>query len=457
LSFDLRGLRIRLKRHESLRLKSGSFSLANLETAGSDSFAVPAFSAENFKINLQNLRMSLAGNLPVNVRDVHFSFKNFTAKSAGELVGKTWSAGNFETNLHTVRLTLKNNKLLDVRSGDFSLQNFLLKGNPRLGEATLSAADLRLDLKAFYLGIEKMSPLVVGDAGLSVKNIKLAQPGGDPFHDIFVRSLTASKQNGTMKLTGFALKPKYSKRIFPKKTVQKLTRKDFELPELIFRGVNFERLLKGELVAQRLLISNPRFDAFQDRNSPDDFSTYKQLPQEQLRKSSVTIHLDTVLLTDGSVHFEEIAPGKWTPGVVEFSSIQVTALNLSNDPANIRRNPVMPVTMKGKFQKQAWLSSRFEMDLSSPNDAFTCQGSAEPMSFGLFNGFLLPSYNFHFEGGEILKMEYSFRADNRSATGKMNLQYQGLDVAVQNDANEKKRLLSEFAELVMLIKNNRRS
>lgn len=455
LSFDLRGLRIRLNERPSLRLRHADFSLANLETAGSDSLAVPAFSAENFKVNFKNLLMSLGENLPVNVREAHFSFKKFQAKSVREASPRTWAAGVFALNLNTLRLTLKNNPILSVSSGDFALQDFLLAGDRRLGESTFSAADLRLDWKAFYAGLENLSPVSLDDASLSLKNAWVRQPGGDPFHDWHVQSLAASKSDETLKINGLEFRPKYSKTVFPQKTAFKLTRKHFEFSTIEMRGLNFDRLLKGDLVARHVAVQAPKLDAFQDQNEPPGAPVYKPTLQEALLKSSLTLHFDTVTMRDGSVRFEEIAPGKTESGVVEFSPLQVTALNVTNDLASIRRKPTMSISARAKFQKRAWVSSQFEMDLSSPSYAFTCEGSAEPMPFALFNGFLTPSANLHFEGGEIKKLSYQFRADNRSARGKMNLQYEGLDVAVQNELQEKRKLLSELAELVLLIKNNR--
>ena len=173
-------------------------------------------------------------------------------------------------------------------------------------------------------------------------------------------------------------------------------------------------------------------------------------PQEALLKAALGITIDSILVKNGQLEFENIALGKTRSGSASLDPLSAVFTNVTNDSARIRKQPILEVAVVGVFQGEHRIVNNFWMDLSSPVYAFSFKGRASEMSFAQFNGFMTPYSNVVFESGHITSIDFEVNADKSTARGKLNLVYDGLEFYWMNKKNKKSRFLSEVVDLLFV-------
>ncbi len=337
---------------------------------------------------------------------------------------------------------------LNLERGQFKI---VKHPSDTLASLTADTFDIKVDGLSFKIDKKGASP-AVKKLNLDIRDLTLHSD--DNLHDIALNRFLLNKEDNSITLTDLTVKPKYSKRDFFSHVQKKKARLDFDFPEIVFQGWQFDQLLQGKFVARTVAINDMKLQILANQNIPIAPNHYEPLPHEALMKAALGITVDSVLVKNGLLEFENIAVGKSKAGLLSFNSLGAVLGNVTNDTARIRKQPILTVEIVGDFQKKHRIYNNFWMDLSSPDYAFSFKGGASTIPFSQFNAILTPSTNIVFDKGNITKMEFEANANKTVARGKLNLDYDGLEFHLLNKQKKKSKFLSQLVDMLFIKNDN---
>ncbi len=333
---------------------------------------------------------------------------------------------------------------LSVERGRFKIVK-----SPADTMAAMAADTFDLDLDGLSFNINKKGTShTVKQVNLDIRNFLLRSD--DNLHEIALKRFSLNKKDNSISLTGLTVKPRYGKREFFAHVQKKTARLDFEFPEIVFHGWQFDQVLHGRFVARSAVVNGMKLQVLANQNLAIDPNHYEPLPQEALLKATFGITIDSILVKNGQLEFENIAAGRSKPGSLRFDPLSAVFTNVTNDTARIRRQPIMAVAVVGEFQDKHRIVNDFWVDLSSPDYAFTFKGRASDIPFAQFNGFLTPCSDVVFEKGQVTSIDFEVNADKRAAKGKLNLAYDGLDFYLKDKQHKKSKFLSKVVDILFV-------
>lgn len=227
-----------------------------------------------------------------------------------------------------------------------------------------------------------------------------------------------------------------------------------EFPNIQIHGCQFHKLLEGALIASKISITEPRIEIFSDSNLPVDPKAYKNFPQESLLKASMGIRVDTIVVKNGTLKYENIPLNKTTTGKIDFDQMEAVFLNITNDTNKIAQNHILEIQAEARLYNKHIIKQHFWINLKSPAGDFTFTGSAANIPFAELNSFFTPALHITFEQGVINSLDYRITANHKTAKGVLTLQYEDIDFSLLNDKKEKKKILSELIDIFLVAENN---
>ncbi|GEM_PF-6054239 len=337
---------------------------------------------------------------------------------------------------------------LNLAGGSFKI---VKNASDSLSSMKADTFDINVDNFSYKMNKKDASP-EVKQFNLDIRQLLLHSD--DNLHEIALNQFSLNKNDNSITLKGLTVRPKFSKQEFFKHVKKKQARLDFDFPEIVFRDWQFDQLLQGKFVARTVAINDMKLQVLANQNIPIAPNHYEPLIHEALLKAALGITVDSILVKNGQLDFENIAVGKTQPGLLSFNALGAVFTNVTNDTARIRKQPVMAVEIVGDFQKKHRVTNTFWMDLSSPDYAFSFKGQTSKIPFTQFNSILTPSANIVFENGTINSMTFEANADKTAAKGKVHLDYDGLAFHVLDKEKKKKKFLSSLVDMLFIKNEN---
>ncbi|MBN7814115.1 hypothetical protein [Algoriphagus pacificus] len=183
-----------------------------------------------------------------------------------------------------------------------------------------------------------------------------------------------------------------------------------------------------KLKAKRLIFDSLELDVFRDKRLPLKEGVYKPMPQALLRSAAIDVEIDTVLVKDGIIRYQEFAPKAMLPGSIYFGD-----LNLAMTPFIMTKEgeeyPVMSTdlfaTTKLMGEGDVVLNGKlfyeypYPMDIEVEMGEFDLTSINNMVSRGVFVKVL---------EGKVTDGKWDFTVDDEIAQGKMNFHYEDLKI-----------------------------
>jgi hypothetical protein len=195
-------------------------------------------------------------------------------------------------------------------------------------------------------------------------------------------------------------------------------------------GIDFRKLLTDQAIhLQWLNIPDLIFEAYLDKRIPDHAGQKPPMPQQVLRKIPFLFSVDSVVLQNGRVVYEEQSGDE--PGRLFFDRMRFTITGL-NDLAKSRQDTVKPaIDVKGN----AWLmgkgraDARFRFFPDNPRDSFTLAANISMMDLKDLNPMMSRLIPVSIHTGSLNSVSIKdFNANDSLATGEIDFLYQNLAV-----------------------------
>jgi len=292
-----------------------------------------------------------------------------------------------------------------------------------------------------------------GDITLNLSNIDLYSQTG--LYDMSLSEFAFTKSDSAVVLEGFRMIPKYDKQEFSSKLKFQNDRFDVKIGQVKLNGIGIARFLAGEpLEISSILIDKVNADIYRDKNVPFDMNRFPPFYNESFLKIPISLHIDTVEVTNSAIHYGELVAGHRVAGTISLDPFSLQLYNLTNQIDDRAVDPVMHAHVQAKVMGEGPLKAELVLPLKGNLHNFTCSGSVGAMQLKPLNDMLEPSINIKFNGGKVNRMTFSFDANDNVSKGWMEFLYQDLDVELlQKESGNAKGFLSSLANWVAVSNN----
>lgn len=198
----------------------------------------------------------------------------------------------------------------------------------------------------------------------------------------------------------------------------------FQLRELSFSAKYPALLLaRQRLQLSSMLLSGLQGKVFKDKRWPFPDRPDRPMPYEMLSGLPVTVVIDSVVMEDSEIVYEEYAEKATETGYVSFQNLHAVMAPLHSDSA-----VVATLTASAAVMGEGLLRARFEIPLTKDAGRHKTSGTMGPMDMQSLNPILKHSAGVSAEAGRIDGLEFSFTYDELSSEGEARFAYSGLRV-----------------------------
>ena len=238
-------------------------------------------------------------------------------------------------------------------------------------------------------------------------------------------TVTLDSQKGTLTMTSLSLTPLTSKELYPYRTGRDWV--EVVTGAIECSGIDFGRMAESrELHIDSIGIAGAELRDRKDRNA-HQLERYRYLFWETIHRWPFSIEVGKVAIRDLYAHYEEIAAGADTPGVIFFNRIDADLEGLTNMPSST--NQYMTLKASGRVMDEAVVSATMLLPVHPDNDLFHVTGSLGEMDMEPFNAILDPLVRqARIKSGRIKRMDFKIEGREHRSSTVMTFLYDGLDV-----------------------------
>jgi len=210
------------------------------------------------------------------------------------------------------------------------------------------------------------------------------------------------------------------------------TRFRFDIPKIKIIGLDCPGLIKGNIYKARSINIQDIFaDILVNEDKPyDTTSSNPLMPNEFFLSIKDTIKLDSLNINNGLLKYRERFSIDNTPALITFNKIKILVTKISN-------HKTLPDTTivygEGDFMNSSKMKLFMEIPLLSKDFSLKYSGSFNSLDLNKLNYFIEPSEHQRIKSGSLLYANYNIDINSGIASGKLNLAYKDLSVAILNE------------------------
>ncbi len=259
----------------------------------------------------------------------------------------------------------------------------------------------------------------------------------DNLSSIRVDELTLNSKDSTILATNFALIPLVSRYEYgPAKGFQ-ATWLQIENNSIALDKVDFLSIINNKTFdAQKLEVNKLDISVFRDKRL--EFPEWQRRPliQTNLRNLNFTINVDTVLVHDGFVSYQEHGEKAKATGEVFFSDLNASVYNLTNDSVRMLSYPNTQLNITTNAFGKGHVEGEFLFDLVNEDNIHTYEIAVDSFDLTEFNRILIPSASVEISSGYSENITMSATASENYSYGEMKFYYEDLKIALLDRETE---------------------
>lgn len=292
-------------------------------------------------------------------------------------------------------------------------------------------------------------------ASLHVDNILLHSK--NHLYNYRFKDIQLQSDNRSFAIKSLHFTPQLGEAAFVHAAKWQTDRLDFDFYNLLFKQLNVQEIFNGNLIADELLINDAKFKVFRDLSYPlKKISKIGHYPQQDFLKIPVKVALKKVVIQQGLIEYKEKEVLTGDNGLVIFDDVHATLRNVTNRPADLRRNGICTVQFNSRFLHKIPLTATLQLYLNSNSGKFTINGNLQSLNAVLLNQLIKPMALVQINSGNIHSLDFNLVCNNARSKGIVRLLYDDLKIKVlkkdeQTDELKTKKMMSLLAN--MTVKN----
>jgi hypothetical protein len=346
--------------------------------------------------------------------------------------------------------------LRKLDASDLSLLMFSRNGAKplELNRFDLGGEDLQLDSldKAHVLRKLKANP------SLYVKEINLRKTTANA--DIFAHGIAYRNGGRIMSVDSIRYTPLISRDSFSNGLEwQKLYLDDIHTGRVTIHDFDIERLvIDSSFQIRKVEIDDPYAAIYKDKRVPFNFNIIKPLPTNLIKTINQRIQIDSMILNQASIVYEEFNDKTKRLGSVHFGDLQAIIRNINT----YRHGPKDSLYLLTYAVMEDSIRLRLHVDQSYTDtlSAFYMSVRIAPFNLPVLNPMLEPLASARVVSGKLDTLQLRAIGREHITHGKMRLYYQDLKVNILDKSNQQKRTIGtrmmNFAANLLIDRKNAR-
>ncbi|MEC3880107.1 hypothetical protein [Parapedobacter sp. 10938] len=205
---------------------------------------------------------------------------------------------------------------------------------------------------------------------------------------------------------------------------------DIAVARISLRGIDIGRWVATQtLAASALHIDSGHIAVYKDKTQPNPpENKIGRSPHQQLLRMEQRVAIDSARVGAMDIRFTEVSDQTGEAGTVTFGGTTALIHHLTNDSAELARDPFMLLHARARAMGAGDLSVDFRFDLRDSLGAHTYHAEVGPMDATAFNRMLTPQLRVEVAGGNVRSLRFDMEANDRRTAGTLQLDYDGLKV-----------------------------
>ncbi len=256
---------------------------------------------------------------------------------------------------------------------------------------------------------------------------------------IETHKLNYNSSEKEVRLDSFALKSEYSKYEIAQQTGVETDWLDISTNAVILSNLDLSKILIDTTFAvSEIKIPELSIDVFRDKRLPFPQKPDTKLPSKMIDDLPFGLHVDSVLIENGNIKYEERRKNNDEPGSITFNNLDATIYSVSNQPDLIHTESEIDVS--ANVLNDALLSVQFKLPNQKYPVAYSAIGRLQPMPLKPFNSIIRSSASALLTSGKINELSFDFVYNNDKSNGNVRFEYEDLKVTLidPEEGDEKK-------------------
>jgi hypothetical protein len=408
------------------------------------------------RINLTGLRLwtvLVSEKLELNAIDID----NPTI----EIIHEKQPYNTFKTAKSPYQIISKFVKSFAVNKVTFKDINFTYKKSTNPKNAYPSRLE-NLDLEVSNLLISKESEKDSSRFYYSKECIfrldKFTLPTRDSLNTLKINEIDFSTKTRSLSIDNIVLQPRYKPMIYGNKSHGD-DRIGLVCKKLKFENIDMQKLFEDKKIyADLLKISEGKLTVFTDTRNfkKPKKANYRPFPHRVFKNLPVKFAITQFKLRNFRLLYSEYNPETKMVGNVKFEKINGVFSNLTNDTIPLKRNPICSAVLTSKFMNHADMWVKFNFNIASKNEDFTCEGSVKRVPMPMLNPVLRSLTMAKVDDGFVERFYFNMKGNKFGVNGKSILEYKNLKVTIfknKKDKPMKERKFLSFLANTFVVKD----
>jgi len=292
--------------------------------------------------------------------------------------------------------------------------------------------------------------------GVKVKVSKIAWPSPNRLYDYIAKNISLNSTAGTLSVNQIFISPRLGENAFVNAIPTQDDRFNFSFNNVIFSGVDMQKLSDEYLKAETMAIGRSFFKVYRDLARPrDKKNRVGYYPHQVLDDVPLVFNIKKVKVHNSFIEYKERNHITRQSGQVQFYNVNATMTNFTNDKH--APNKVMKAFVSSNFLNKTPLRSNWTFYLFNPKGRFDVSGTMGAIDGKDLNALAEPMGPASIKEGRFNGLTFDLHGNDYSMNGTVKLLYDNLKVALlEKDKGatetDKKFLTSLLANFV--IKNS---
>jgi hypothetical protein len=228
--------------------------------------------------------------------------------------------------------------------------------------------------------------------------------------------------------------------------------------QVTFRNIDIEKMVKDSVFnVQKINAKNLLFRDYKDKRLPFQHNIEKPFLTEMLKKIKLKFSVDTVVLRNTAIEYEEFNDKTQLYGKIGFTKIRGGVTGVKN--YDLTATDSLKFNVYARFMDATDLRLRFEQSYTDTLSGFHLKVIGSSFDLRKLNPLLEPFVSAEVKTGHLDTLRMSVTGRKYVAYGVMKMHYHGLNVQYLDKGNEvhqslKAKTISFFANRIVH-KNNR--
>jgi hypothetical protein len=270
----------------------------------------------------------------------------------------------------------------------------------------------------------------------------------DSLYKLKAEWITYNSKNRLLEVDSFKLQPT----IKNEERTDTLSRSWYTVAfdKVSFVGLRLDRYLWGNRAeADSVVFQNPSLAVYQDKKGWKSYaSKIGKYPHQLLMKAGAIIDIRKILAHNMQIAVTEKDEKTREVGTIKLNDVDLLVLNVVNDPALVRQNPVTSAEASGRIIGSP-IQAAFRFYLDSAEGRFDVKGKIGPVSAAQINPVSSRMANIEVPTLQISSLAFFVRGEDYEATSDVQMLYSNLSLIFrkrneETGANKTRKFLTRI-------------